>query len=186
MKTFGENYRLILGEIGQALDGVDEAQVEAFIKALLEAEQVFFIGVGRVMLALEAMAKRFQQLGVKTHCVGDINEPPITDRDLLVIGSGSGESVVPVAIARLAAKYGARIAHLGSNPNSSLAPFTTIFVRIPVATKLNLPGEIPSKQLMTSLFDQSLYVFSDAVSLLIAERKGWAAKDLWRGHANLE
>ena len=177
---------MVLDEIRSALGPVDPDQVDRFIEAVLSAEKVFLIGVGRVMLSMQAMAKRLNHLGIRAHCVGDINEPAITDKDLLVIGSGSGESVVPVAIARVAAKHKARIAHIGSNPDSSLAPITSVFVRIPVQTKLKLPGEIQSRQLMSSLFEQSLLLFGDAVALMIAERRGLNMSELWAHHANLE
>jgi 6-phospho-3-hexuloisomerase len=184
---FKDAYELILSENRRGLGKVDESQVEAFVKIVLEVEKVFFIGVGRVMLSLQAMAKRFNHLGISAHCVGDINEPAITDKDVLVIGSGSGESVVPVAIAKIAHKHGARIVHIGSNPESSLASLTTLFVRIPVKTKLNRRGEIQSGQIMSSLFEQSLLLFGDSVALMLSKRKKINdLRALWRYHANLE
>jgi 6-phospho-3-hexuloisomerase len=184
--TFVDSYLLILNEIRCALDAVDPAQVEQFLKALVGAEKVFVIGVGRVMLSLQAFAKRLNHLGIPTYCVGDINEPAITERDLLLVGSGSGESVVPVAIAQRAHHFGAKIVHLGSNPYSSLAPLTDIFVRIPVKTKLCLPDEIRSDQIMSSLFEQALYVLGDAVTLSFARRHNLDLTGLWQYHANLE
>ena len=177
---------LILSEIRQALDSISPLEVERFVEALLSAEQVFVIAVGRVMLSLSSFAKRLNHLGVRAFCVGDIVEPVITANDLLVIASGSGESVVPVAIAKVAKKHGAKIAHIGSNPDSSLAPMTDVFVRIAVKTKLNLPSEIPSQQIMSSLFEQSLLVLGDAVALMIARRRKLDLPALWRFHANLE
>lgn len=57
------------------------------------AHRVFFVDVVRVLLALEALAKRLAHLGLKTTVVGAITEPAITAQDLLIVGSGSGESV---------------------------------------------------------------------------------------------
>ncbi len=186
MNCFKKQWEMILSEIRTAMEGVDTEQVEVFIKAILKAEQVFVVGVGRVMLSMQAMAKRFNHLGIKTFCVGDINEPAITKHDLLIIGSGSGESVVPVSIAKVAKRHGAKIAHIGSNRNSSLAPMTDVFVRIPVKTKLDLPDEIQSRQIMSSLFEQSLYVLADSAALLIADRRGLDIESLSKYHANLE
>jgi 6-phospho-3-hexuloisomerase len=119
--------------------------------------------------------------------VGAINEPAITERDLLIVGSGSGESAVPVAIARAAKRYAASVAHIGSNPSGAIAPFTDIFVRVPVQTRLGLTGETPSRQIMTSLFEQCILLIGDAIALSIAERKGISdIASLWRFHANLE
>jgi 6-phospho-3-hexuloisomerase len=185
--AFRRQVGLILSELKAALEAVDPLEVERFVDALLRAEKVFFVGVGRVLLSLQALVKRLNHLGIRAWCLGDLGEPAITSRDLLVAGSGSGESVVPVAVARIARKHGARVAHIGSNPESSLAPYTDLFVRIPVKTRLARPGEIPSRQIMTSLFEQALYLFGDAVALMVMERKGLTDLDsLWERHANLE
>jgi 6-phospho-3-hexuloisomerase len=176
----------VLDEIERALAAVDPADVDALVEALLAAEKVFAVGVGRVMISLQAFAKRLNHLGIATYCVGDVNEPAITGRDLLLVGSGSGESAVPVVIAQIAKEHGARIAHVGSNPHSSLAPITDVFVRIPVRTKLNLPDELGSKQIMSSLFEQCLYLLGDTVSLMIARQQELDLAILWQYHANLE
>jgi 6-phospho-3-hexuloisomerase len=178
--------RLIVDEIGSALDHVDSDQAAALVEAILGAEQVFVIGVGRVMLSLAAFAKRLNHLGLSAHCVGDINEPAITNRDLLVVASGSGESVVPVAIAKVAKGHGAKIAYVGSNLQSTVAALADVLLRIPVATKLHRPDELPSRQIMTSLFEQAVYVFGDALALEIARRQNVDIQQLRRFHANLE
>lgn len=183
---YGAQVDLVLTECRQALGAVDPEAVHRLVEAVLSADRVFFIGVGRVMLALQAMAKRLGHLGIQTCYVGQITEPAITERDLLVIGSGSGESLVPVAIARKAKSLGARIAHIGSNAESSLKPITDVFVRIPVQTKLGMKDEIASRQPMTSLFEQSLFLLGDALSLMIIRRRNLDVKTLWRCHANLE
>ncbi len=184
--TFRNTCQLILGEIRSAVDAVDPDQVAQLIEAILAAEKVFVVGVGRVMLSLSAIAKRLNHLGISTHCVGDINEPAITDHDLLIVGSGSGESVVPVAIAKVARTHHAKIAYLGSNMESTVARLSNVRVRIPVQTKLHLPDEIPSRQIMTSLFEQSLFILGEAISLEIAKQRDLDIKQLWRHHANLE
>lgn len=190
MSGIRECCNLILEEIGRALAAVEEPQAEGLVQAILSAEKVFVVGVGRVLLSLQALVKRLNHLGIPAWHVGAVNEPAITARDLLIVGSGSGESVVPVAIARVAKQHGARVAHIGSNPQSSLAPLTDVFVRVPVPTKLNLPGELASRQLLSSLFEQCLLVLGDAVCLRLAELKGLAAGSAggtgWGQHANLE
>jgi 6-phospho-3-hexuloisomerase len=178
---------LILGEIRTALDAVEPGPFDALVDALLAAPRVFVCGVGRVGLSLQALVKRLNHLGVRAWFVGDLGEPAARPGDLLLVGSGSGESVVPVAIARVARERGARVVHVGSNPAGSLAPLTDLFVRIPVRTRLARADEIASRQIMTSLFEQSLYVLGDALALEIAARKGITdVGSLWEHHANLE
>ena len=177
---------LVINECHLALDKIDEASVDQFIDAVLEAEKVFFIGVGRVMLSLQAIAKRFSHLGVDTYCVGQITEPAITEKDLLIVGSGSGESLIPVAIASKAHELGVKIAYIGASPESRIKKISDYFIYIPVSSKIKTENIIESSQLMTSLFEQSLFLLGDVMAQLIVDKKGIDTKTLWQYHANLE
>lgn len=177
---------LVIKECSDALSNVDKNNVEKFIEMILKANKVFLIGVGRVKLELAAFAKRLAHLGIQSYMVGDITEPAMTPDDILIVGSGSGESLVPVAIAKKAKQLGGKIIHIGSNPQSSLAPITDLMIRIPVQTKLYLKDEIVSKQPMSSLFEQSLLLFCDIVAIMIVDQKHIELKKLWNYHANLE
>ncbi len=166
---------------------MDEHEADHLLESILSSEKIFVVAVGRVMLSLQAFVKRLNHLGLSAWDVGATNEPPIGPADLLVVASGSGESVVPLAIARIAKLHGARVAHIGSNPGSSMRKYSDVFVRVPAPTRLSLPGEIPSRQIMTSLFEQCVLVLGDMVSLRIAELRGLAdPKSLEGRHANLE
>ena len=185
-ESYKMNKALILKEVNEILDKVDPSLTASFIDMLLSARRVFFIGVGRVMLSMEAMAKRLSHLGIETHVVGDINEPAMGKEDLLVVGSGSGESVVPVAITKRAKEIGGKVVHIGSNPSGTIARMADLQVRIPAATKLNLPDEVKSGQPMTSLFEQCLLIYGDVVSAMIIEKESIDVHVLWDKHANLE
>ena len=105
MREYNDVEKLVVNELHEALSKVDDHDIDTFISDLLCADRVFFTGVGRVFLSLQAFAKRLSHLGISAHCVGDINEPAITENSLLVVGSGSGCSIVPVAIAKKAKEY---------------------------------------------------------------------------------
>ena len=175
-----------ISECRAALDRIDDCQSEALVEALLAAAQVFFVGVGRVLLSLQSICKRLAHLGLKAHYVGEITEPAITPNDLLIVGSASGESLFPVAIAKKAKALGAKVAWIGSNQESSAAGLADYIVRIPVQSKLGRPDELKSIQPMTSLFEQSLLLYGDALARVIADRKSLDLKGLWQYHANLE
>lgn len=185
-KMYNDCKNLIVSEITEALGKVNEEQIEMLINAILDADTVFLTGVGRVLISLQSFCKRLNHLGIKAYCVGEINEPAATSSSLLIAGSGSGESVCPVAIVKKAHSLGVKIAHIGSNPDSSMKEYTDIFVRVPVKTKLNLEDEIESEQIMSSLFEQCVFILGDAVSMTIAEKKKINVKELWQYHANLE
>lgn len=181
-----ETQAKITEEISNTMKSISEEQINDLVAQIQAAEKVFFVGVGRVLLSLEGIAKRLAHLGVQTVVVGQITEPAITENDLLIVGSGSGESTFPLAMAKKAKSFNAKIAHIGSNPNSSMKEYSDVFVRIPVQTKLNLPGEISSVQPMTSLFEQCLLLLGDTVALMMIEDKNIDMHGLWRFHANLE
>lgn len=186
-KTYASTCDAVLNELRQTLSSIDPQSLEQLTEAVLSAEQVFFVGVGRVLLSLQSVCKRLAHLGIKTHYVGEITEPAITKNDLLIVGSGSGASLFPLGIAKKArSAVDCRIVHIGSNPNSELKDICDFMVRIPVRTKFYLADEIDSCQPMTSLFEQSLLLVGDILAKMIVERQQLDMKGLWRCHANLE
>ena len=184
--TYKQTADLVLGELQISLGSIDPESVEKLIGLVFGSRKVFFVGVGRVMLSLQAIAKHWAHLGIDTHLVGEITEPAITADDLLIVGSGSGTTLFPAGIARKAHSIGAKIVHIGSNPNSPLKDIVCLMVRIPVRTKYYLEDEIDSNQPMTSLFEQTLLLLGDIVAKMIIDRKELDMKSLWQYHANLE
>ncbi len=184
--SFEKTRDLILAELRTALSAVEPAECMAAVEALSKAGRVFVVGVGRVMLSLQAFAKRLNHLGIPACDVGAIDEPAITARDLLVVGSGSGESIVPAAIARKARSLGAKVLYIGSNMDSTIAGTADLRLRIPCATKLHRAGEVPSAQPMTSLFEQALLLLCDALCLQMIALRGLDRGSLPGAHANLE
>lgn len=184
---FHKNANLIINELNEALLKVDENEVYELIEIMNKSEKIFFIGVGRVMTMLQSIAKRLKHIGYDTYIVGETTEPPITDKDLLIVGSGSGSTLIPSGIARKAKSFGAKIAHIGAIPDNPLKEITDVFVRIPVKSKKNLPDQVESKQPMTSLFEQSLLLLGDAITLTILDLKDEPVNEsMWSNHANLE
>lgn len=177
----------VLAELKKPMESIDPASLERLVDEVLKADQVFFVGVGRVMLALQCICKRFAHLGIRAHCVGEINEPAIKKDDLLIVGSDSSGSLFPLGIARKArASVDCTIVHIGSNPNSEMKDIADFMVRIPVRTKNYLEDEIDSCQPMTSLFEQSVLLLGDVLAKMIIEQRHLDMRSLWQYHANLE
>lgn len=177
---------IVVEECRLALESVDVKQVRDYIDLIQSANRVFFVGVGRVLLSLEAIAKRYAHIGIATVVVGQITEPAITTGDVLLVGSGSGESLFPLGIAKKAKSIGAKVIHIGSNPESSMFEYTDVFVRIPAESRKKLKDEIHSQQPMTSLFEQVLLLFGDTTAMMMIREKNIDIASLWQYHANLE
>lgn len=190
-ENFAQSYHdtcdCVLDELKRTLNSIDPQSLEQLSQAILDADQVFFVGVGRVLLSLQSVCKRLAHLGIKTHYVGEITEPAITKNDLLIVGSGSGASLFPLGIAKKARNtVDCKIVHIGSNPNSEMKDICDFMVRIPVRTKFYLEDEIDSCQIMTSLFEQSVLLVGDILAKMIVEKQQLDMKGLWQYHANLE
>ncbi|HAX52239.1 MAG TPA: sugar isomerase [Lachnospiraceae bacterium] len=176
----------VLDECQKALEAIEPDKVQSYLEMITGAEQVFFIGVGRVLLSLEAIAKRYAHLGIRVVVVGQITEPAITQKDVLIVGSGSGGTLYPAGIARKAKSIGAKVIHIGSNPDSPLKDTADLFVRIPVESRAKKKDEIHSVQPMTSLFEQALLLFGDITAMMLIEDRRIDIDSLWQYHANLE
>ena len=177
----------VVSEISKALMSIDEKSVVALKEEILKAEKVYFVAVGRVMLSMQSAVKRLAHLGISAHYVGEITEPCFTNKDLLIVASGSGSSIFPLNIAKKARALASecKIIHIGSNNNSEMKNIADFMVRIPVRTKNYLDDEIDSVQPMTSLFEQTTLLLMDIIAKMIID-ENINMKDLWQYHANLE
>lgn len=173
-------------EIRSALTSVEEQNLKELTDLILSAEKVFVVGVGRVLLVMQTFAKRLKHLEIDAHVVGEIVEPPITAHDILIVGSGSGETMISVNIAKLAQKFGAKVGLITSSHKSTLKKLADVSVIIPCPTKLHLPDEPISNQPMGNLFEQSLYILCDCLTIILREKLGITEERMWKTHANLE
>ena len=57
--TYKQTADLVVEELKTSLGAIDTESVENLIEIVLSSRKVFFIGVGRVMLSLQAIAKRW-------------------------------------------------------------------------------------------------------------------------------
>ena len=165
---------------------VDPKEVSSLIDEILKAEKIFVIGVGRVFLSLQCLAKRLAHFGFDVNLVGSVVEKRITDKDLLLVASGSGESKLPASIAKIARKYNARIALITSSKESTIKSMANVAVHLPCPTKTDYGYGVKSIQTMSTLFDQSLHLFGDIICLMLQKRTGKTNEDLKKYHANLE
>jgi len=183
---YSEKASLIINECELVLKAIEPAEIDNLLSEIETAGKVFFVGVGRVMLSLQAISKRWNHLGIHSICVGQIDEPPITNKDLLIVGSSSGETIIPVSIAKKAHVIGARIAYIGTNSTSTVGKIANVFIHVPISSTNHNSLQVTSQQPMTSLFEQSLLLIGDTIALMIMERKRLREEDISRTHANLE
>ena len=174
-------------ELRSLLKRIDESQIERLYSCIVWAEKIFVAGAGRSLLMLRGFAMRLMHLGFKSYVVGDTITPAFTDKDLLIIGSGSGETGSLITIASKARKIGGRIALITTRENSTISGFSDSMVVIPAFTdkveSLNvdrplLPGG--------SLFEEAMLILCDSMVLPLSDVYKIPTDSAFALHANLE
>lgn len=177
----------ITAEIQQALRQVSEQDVETMRQVLFSGARIFVAGRGRSGLQMKAAAMRLMHLGLQVYVIGDVTTPAITQDDLLLIGSGSGETASLAQYAEKAKSVGAKIALITTNTNSVIAKMADNILALPAPTpKVKEIRSYKSIQPMGSLFEQCLGILLDSIILQSMELNDKSSDEMFSLHANLE
>ncbi len=109
----------ITGEIERAVSDLSYDDCLRFAGRIKSANRIFLAGAGRSGFMVKAFAMRLMHMGLKAHLVGETTTPGIEKGDLLIIGSGSGETASLAVMAQKAKKIGVDIALVTIHPQSS-------------------------------------------------------------------
>ncbi len=182
---FDRTLSRILGEIEMTLSEITDARFEVVLEEILRADRVFLFGMGRTALIMKAFAMRLMHLGLKTHVVGDVTTPSIGDRDLLLVGTESGETPSVVLVCKKARESGSRIVSFTKNRVSSVVSLSdeVLFIVMDSEAQKDRTGSI---QPMGNVFQQSLLILTDILVKVLKDRLGISSKEMFKNHANLE
>ena len=168
----------ILAEVSEVLQRVDEVQFQSLCEAIHAAQRVFVTGQGRSGYAARAFAQRLMHLGLNVRFIGSTTTPPIGIDDLLVAVSRSGERHVTCSYLETAKEAGAGAVVITSNRDATSAHLGSFTVL--------LAEGVQSEQVGGSLFEQSAFLYLDAVVAGLAEMLGESNESMLARHANLE
>ena len=124
-------------------------------------------------------------LGIKSCYVSDAVTHQYTEKDLLILISGSGETTSPVAIAQKAKKIGGKIALLTGNPESTIGNLSDIVVKIEGKSK-DVAISQDTLAPYTSLFDISTLSVLDSMGGMLMRILGVTEADIDKRHASIE
>lgn len=181
-----EKIKIITKEITSVLDKVDEGEVNEFINEILSAKKIVLVGAGRVGLAARGFAMRLSHLGLESYMIGDATVPSISKGDLLIAASGSGETQTIYDLVNIAKKNGARISLITGNPMSRMGELANTVIKIEAPSKTKAVENFISAQPMTTLNEQCLSIFFDAVVLCLMDKTKETHDTMWARHSNLE
>lgn len=177
--------RTNLDELISVLVGIQPVQVEAFLNAMRSHSRIFLFGKGRSGMVMSMFAMRLMHLGLDVHLVGESTAPALKPGDLLIIGSGSGETESCMLAARKARSLGVTVALLSAVAASSIGRISDILVILPCHPKNQAP-RLESPLLAGTIFEQSLLIFTDAICATLAQALGRDRGSIMELHTNIE
>jgi len=195
--------------IADGLKLVDPKQIEAIADALAKAKRVYTAGWGRAGNVIRILGMDMSQLGKTVYCVGDNSTPSIHEGDLLVVGSGSGNTKTIAIIAQEAKDYGATVAMIsGAAPEDSvIGKIADINVTVPriktnpfrkaVKSKNKGLGErvdfgLSAEEREQMAYDQvtgyyeTAFALNEVIKQLVMSKIGGKVEDILYYHNNLE
>ncbi len=180
-----QHTKVVIHEIAQAIDQLDQRQLQSLVDEIVGAQRVFVCGTGRSLLMLKALAMRLMHLGIEAYVVGETTTPAIEPGDLLIAGSGSGQTRTTLTYLEAGATEGARTAVLTAHGDSPVAAVCDLAVEIPAPIIGPLLPDA-SEQPPGSLFEQCLLVVTDALVLEVMQRRGTTVEQMRARHTKLE
>ena len=184
---FNDYSSIVLKEIEETLGDIDQTNITYLMKQIIDAPRIFIAGVGRTGLVMRCFAMRLMHLGIKVQILGDITTTAISKNDLLLIGSGSGETGSLLSIAKKAQYLGVKTYLVTINPDSSIGTLVQTCLKIPAPSpKLSHKHEKTSIQPMGSLFEQTLLLTLECIAGMIMQEKKMDSDSMFMNHANLE
>ncbi len=179
----------ILEELENSLKNINSLEVEKLVDMVSSSKKIFVAGAGRSLLMMRGLAMRLMQLGFQSYVVGETVTPAIGPGDLLIIGSGSGETETMKVVANNARIAGAKLALFTIYPNSTIGQLANFVIQISASTsKVKNKQAIKSFQPGANTFEQSLLILCDAVIIRLIEKLNIQNpnKIIMKYHANLE
>lgn len=176
----------IMEEIKGCLNRENEEICQSIIESIIRGKHIFTVGVGRTGFIMRGFAMRLMQAGLESYWIGDTVTPSAEAKDVLVVGSGSGETGTLKHYVETAKEKGLFVILFTTNPNSSLGKQADIVCEIPASSKFKYDEVRSSMQPMGALFEQSLMLVLDALIFEMLEQDIISEETMKKRHANLE
>ena len=183
-----QNIQAIINELSHNLSLMEEDQLQELVKMILPAKHIFLAGAGRSGVAIQSFANRLMHLGKSVSVVGDITSPHSNVDNILIIGSGSGETTSLVALVNKAKSNGVKVGLLTMDPTSTISRKADKIVVLPGSSpKLkHQQDKMTSIQPMGSAFEQLLFLTFDGIVLELMTKLQETEKTMFARHADLE
>ena len=182
-----EKFRLTLKEISDNLVKVSEIILEDdlknFISLIKNSRMTFIYGAGRSGFIGRCFAQRLMHLGFDSVFISDAVTKRYTEKDCVILISGSGRTISTKAIAEGAKKIAGKIILITSSPECDIAKLSDLVIDLKSKTKISKEKSLAP---YTSLFDSATLAFSDAIARVMMDDLKILETEIDKRHASLE
>jgi 6-phospho-3-hexuloisomerase len=176
----------VIEEINKTVNSIPDEASEALLNQIMQSNKIFVAGAGRSGLMGKAFVMRMMHMGLDAYVVGETVTANLEKGDLLIIGTGSGETKTLIPIVEKAKSLGGIVAAVTISQDSTIGKLADIVIQLPGSPKEQHESISQSIQPMGSLFEQTMLLFYDALILRYMTQKGLSSSQMYGKHANLE
>jgi 6-phospho-3-hexuloisomerase len=173
----------IQSKIKNILEEVPESDIEKIKELFLKADRIFVYGAGRSGLVAKAFAIRLVHLGFQTFVIGETITAPVRKGDLVVIVSGSGETIPSKMTAEIARDIGAKLVSVTSNKNSTVAKLADVSIILHAICDDKERAKLAP---LGTLFEAGAWLLLDSIVAELMHAKNETEEGMRRRHAILE
>lgn len=188
-KHFIDTMKEIADQVNSNANSLEKESILNLLNAIMGIYQsnnrIYIYGAGRSGFIGRCFAQRLMHLGIKSCFISDAVTHQYKKNDLLVVISGSGETVSPVAIAQKAREIGGKIALITGNPKSTIGQISDYCIKVEGKSK---DKAITQETLApyTSLFDISTLSILDSIGGVLMDLLNVSESDIDNRHASIE
>lgn len=180
---FYDSIVYIQRKVKEILNKVSNVEIEKVKKLFFTSNRIFLYGAGRSGLVAKAFAIRLMHLGFQTFVIGETITAPVQKGDLVIIISGSGETIPAVMTAEIARNLEASVVSITGKRKSDIARFADITLYISASC-----DDVERKKFapLGTLFEASVWILLDGLIADLLESKKETETDMRGRHATLQ
>ena len=180
---FNESISYIQRKIKDILNNVSKDEIDKVKKLFLSSNRIFVYGAGRSGLLAKAFAIRLVHLGFQTFVIGETITAPVKKGDLVIIVSGSGETIPAVMTAEIAHNLDAYVVSITGKKTSKIAKYADVTLYISATC-----NDIERKKFapLGTLFEASVWILLDGFIAELLVSKNETEETMRSRHATLE
>lgn len=182
-RTYKELVDTVIKENLETLNRVNPEDIDKLINEICKAKKIQLYAMGRMQLAVRGFAMRLKHMGFDSYVVYDTTTPCIGKGDLLI--DLCAVTNVELNVIKLSHEAGARVALLTAHPELEHGKYADLIVKVP-GQIFGTSDEVHSIQPMSTLLEQTFFILTDIITLMIIDRFDISLEDMKKSHTNLE